>query len=88
MKSLRWHVILGCAALLAVGPASRAQQGRAFSVGYCYPAGCQQGATSEHIIAGQFLNNVTNVNRPFKGDYESADKVIYQPLQSKANPDS
>ncbi|MBI5687190.1 MAG: PPC domain-containing protein [Verrucomicrobia bacterium] len=61
MKSLRWHVILGCAALLAVGPASQAQQGRAFSVGYCYPAGCQQGATSEHIIAGQFLNNVTNV---------------------------
>ncbi|MCX7827161.1 MAG: PPC domain-containing protein, partial [Verrucomicrobiae bacterium] len=33
----------------------------AFSVGYCYPAGCQQGATSEHVIAGQFLTGVTNV---------------------------
>ena len=61
MNPLRWHVILGCAALLAFAPALHAQQGRAFSVGYCYPAGCQQGATSEHIIAGQFLNNVTNV---------------------------
>ncbi len=61
MKSLRWPVIFGCAALLAVGPTSHAQQGRAFSVGYCYPAGCQQGATSEHIIAGQYLNGVTNV---------------------------
>ncbi|MCX6898143.1 MAG: hypothetical protein NT105_05515 [Verrucomicrobia bacterium] len=61
MNPLRWHVILGCVAWLAFAPASHAQQGRAFSVGYCYPAGCQQGATSEHIIAGQFLNNVTNV---------------------------
>ncbi|MFA7005727.1 MAG: hypothetical protein WC429_16910, partial [Verrucomicrobiia bacterium] len=61
MNPLRWHVILGCVAWLAFAPASHAQQGRAFSVGYCYPAGCQQGATSEHIIAGQFLNGVTNV---------------------------
>jgi len=61
MNSLRWHVILGCAALLAAGPASHAQQARAFSVGYCYPAGTRQGTTSEHIIAGQFINNVTNV---------------------------
>ncbi|MCX6910151.1 MAG: hypothetical protein NTY01_19200 [Verrucomicrobia bacterium] len=61
MNPLRWHLVVGCAVLLAFAPASHAQQGRAFSVGYCYPAGCQQGATSEHIIAGQFLNNVTNV---------------------------
>jgi hypothetical protein len=62
MNSLQWHLVVGCAVLLAVAGTSQAQkEGRAFSVGYCYPAGARQGATSEHIIAGQFLNGTTNV---------------------------
>jgi hypothetical protein len=55
-------MVVGCAALLAVAATAQAQkEGRAMSVGYCYPAGVQQGTTSEHILAGQFLNGVTNV---------------------------
>ena len=62
MNSLRWRAILGCVVLIAVAPVSPAQQARSFSVGYCYPGGSRQGSTSEHIIAGQFINNATNVH--------------------------
>jgi hypothetical protein len=58
--SLR-QIIGGLALWFALTAAAQAQQGRALSVGYCYPAGVQQGTTSEHIIAGQFLTGVTNV---------------------------
>ncbi len=53
--------MVGCMALLTVTTAQAQKQGRTFSIGYCYPAGARQGTTSEHIIAGQFLNAVTNV---------------------------
>lgn len=50
-------------ALIALAPTAWAQQqGRAFSVGYVYPAGAKQGTTSEHIIAGQFLGSATNIH--------------------------
>jgi hypothetical protein len=62
MSPFQRGAIAGLAALVAgVSPLQAQQQGRAFSVGYVYPAGCRQGATSEHIIAGQYLNGVTNV---------------------------
>ncbi|MBI5687191.1 MAG: hypothetical protein HZC54_19130 [Verrucomicrobia bacterium] len=49
--------------LLAFTPAGQAQQrSRSFSIGYVYPAGARQGATSEHVIAGQFLSGITNIH--------------------------
>ena len=50
--------ILGLA-LLAVAPAALAQ--REPHIGYVYPAGGQQGTTFGVEVAGQYLNNATNV---------------------------
>lgn len=62
MKPRSSHLPLGLLALLALAPTSWAQQqGRSFSIGYVYPAGAKQGTTSEHVIAGQFLNGATNI---------------------------
>ena len=62
MNSFRSHLIPALAALLVLVPASQAQkQARSFSIGYVYPAGAQQGTTSEHVIAGQFLTGLTNI---------------------------
>ena len=62
MNVFRLCLIPALLALLAFAPASHAQKRtRSFSVGYVYPAGAQQGTTSEHIIAGQFLTGLTNV---------------------------
>jgi len=62
MNVFRSRLMPILAALLALVSASHAQQrSRSFSVGYVYPAGAQQGTTSEHIIAGQFLAGLTNV---------------------------
>jgi len=59
MNSFRSLVVPALTALLAFAPAGQAQ--RSFSIGYVYPAGAQQGATSEHVIAGQFLSGITNI---------------------------
>jgi hypothetical protein len=62
MNALRFCLIPALTALLALAPAGQAQQkARSFSVGYVYPAGAQQGTTSEHVIAGQFLGGITNI---------------------------
>lgn len=62
MKTSRCLWLPGLAALLALAPDAPAQdKSRTMSVGYVYPAGAQQGTTSEHVIAGQFLTGVTNV---------------------------
>lgn len=37
-------------------------QQRSFSVGYVYPAGAKQGATSEHVIAGQFIRDALDID--------------------------
>ncbi|MFA6562514.1 MAG: PPC domain-containing protein [Verrucomicrobiia bacterium] len=62
MNVFRSRLIPVLVALLALTSAGHAQQrSRSFSVGYVYPAGAQQGTTSEHVIAGQFLAGLTNV---------------------------
>ncbi|MCX6898144.1 MAG: PPC domain-containing protein [Verrucomicrobia bacterium] len=62
MNVFRSRLMPVLVALLALASAGHAQQrSRSFSVGYVYPAGAQQGTTSEHVIAGQFLAGLTNV---------------------------
>lgn len=62
MKTPPRRIAPALMALLALAPPAPAQQGKAFSVGYVYPAGAKQGTTSEHVIAGQFLGSATNIH--------------------------
>ncbi len=46
--------------LFAAAPAVAQPQQRQPRIGYVYPAGARQGATSQVVVGGQFLNDVTN----------------------------
>ncbi|MCX7824370.1 MAG: hypothetical protein N2689_02310 [Verrucomicrobiae bacterium] len=62
MRQFRSSLVVPLLALVALAPAGHAQrQSRSCSVGYVYPAGAQQGTTTEHVIAGQFLGGLTNI---------------------------
>ena len=63
MNALRTQLLICLAAALASASTTWAQNTRtqAVSIGYVYPAGARQGATSEHVIAGQRLNGVSSV---------------------------
>ncbi|MCX6910651.1 MAG: PPC domain-containing protein [Verrucomicrobia bacterium] len=59
MRRIRWQIILGLGAALALVPAARAQQFMPH-IGYVYPAGGKQGSSFELTIGGQYLDGVTN----------------------------
>ena len=60
MNISRWHSMLGLAAMLAAGPAARAQQFTPH-IGYVYPAGGKQGSSFELTVGGQYLDGATHV---------------------------
>ncbi|MBI5821704.1 MAG: PPC domain-containing protein [Verrucomicrobia bacterium] len=83
MRKIQWLAIPGLVALLAFVPAGQAQQrSRSFSIGYVYPAGAQQGTTSEHVIAGQFLSGITNIHVTGGGVTATLADFIH-PIQGK-----
>ncbi|MBI5687047.1 MAG: PPC domain-containing protein [Verrucomicrobia bacterium] len=59
MSLIRWQMILGLGAALALLPAARAQQFTPH-IGYVYPAGGKQGSSFELTLGGQYLDGVTN----------------------------
>lgn len=61
MSRLRWSVILGLAAVLAIVPAARAQQPN-MRIGYVFPAGARQGTTVVVVIGGRYLDGATQAH--------------------------
>lgn len=59
MSRAQWHAILGLVTLLAIVPAVGAQTKQ--YIGFVYPAGGQQGATSQVTLGGQSLEGVNGV---------------------------
>jgi hypothetical protein len=59
MNPKRWNMAVSLAAALALAPAAWAQFNP--KIAYVYPAGGRQGTTFEVIVAGQFIQGVTNV---------------------------
>ena len=59
MRKLHWLALLGAAGWLAMAPAARAQV-RPY-IGYAYPAGGQQGTTTQIRLGGQSMDDVSEV---------------------------
>ena len=61
MKRNPLLVGLSLAALAGLAPAALGQT-KSLSVGYVFPAGAQQGTTTEHVIAGQNIREAQGID--------------------------
>jgi acetyl esterase/lipase len=81
MTSQRWCAIPAIAVLLLAAADAPAQQSK-MHIGYVYPAGGQQGATFEAVVAGQFLGDVDHVYVSGNGVSATVGKMV-RPMSGK-----